>query len=224
MKNLWQALNTEDRLIIGSMVLTIGGIMLGALLAEPRLYGWTALVVMALLIIAWALTKSPRLAWLLIFGLVAGVLELWSDWLHVEQLGTLVYTDYFGFPLLASPAYMPIGWWLTSVQFGYLALRLSDRWPRWTAVALITVLGMALPPWYEEFAAPAKAWYYTPSRFMLSHTPLWIVFTYGGCMFSIATLALLCYRPKAWGRAVVGGIFAAAGFMLSAVFWYTLLG
>ena len=221
---LLRSLNSEDRLIIGSLVLTLGGIMVGALLAEPRLYGITALVVIGMLIMGWYVTRGPRLAWLLLFGLVAGVLELWSDWVHVVHFGSLVYTDYFGFQLLASPSYMPIGWWLTCVQFGYLALRLSDRWPQWAAVGLITLLGMSLPPWYEEFAAPARAWYYTTSDLMLSNTPLWIILTYGGCMFGIATMALLCYRPRSWGRAVVGGIFAAAGFMLSAVFWLTLLG
>ena len=60
------------------------------------------------------------------FGLVAGVLELWADWVHVVYFHSLVYTDYFGFHLLASPSYMPIAWWLTVVQFGYLALRLAD--------------------------------------------------------------------------------------------------
>ena len=221
---LLRSLNSEDRLILGSLLLTLAGIIVGALLAEPRLYGITALAVIGMLIVGCYLTRSPRLAWLLPFGLIAGVLELWSDWVHVAQLGSLVYTDYFGFRLLESPSYMPIGWWLTSVQFGYLALRLSDRWPRWAAVGLVTVLGMSLPPWYEEFAAPARAWYYTTSPLMLSNTPVWVIFTYGGCMFGIGTMALLCYRPGAWGRAVLGGIFTAAGFMLSAVFWYVLLG
>lgn len=221
---LLRTLNVEDRLVVGSLVLTLGGIMLGAILAEPRLYGITTLVVLGLLIVGWRVTRSPRLGWLLLFGLVAGVLELWSDWLHVEQLGTLVYTDYFGFRILASPSYMPLGWWLTCVQFGYLALRLSDRWPQWAAVGLISVLGMSLPPWYEEFAAPAKAWYYTTTRLMLSHTPVWIIVTYGGCMFGIATATLLCYQAGRRGRAIAAGFFAGAGFMLSAVFGYTLLG
>ncbi len=221
---LLKSLNTEDRLIIGSLVLMIVGLNIAALLAQPRLYGITALIIIVLLIIGWYRTRSPRLAWLLVFGLVAGVLELWSDWLHVARLGTLVYTDYFGFRLLESPSYMPVGWWLTCIQFGYLALRLSDRWPQWASVGVITVMGMTLPPWYEEFAKPAQAWYYTTSRLMLSNTPVWIIFTYGGCMFGIAVMALLCYRAQGWGRAIVGGIFTAAGFMLSAVFWFTLLG
>src|SRR5215469_6863550 len=69
--------------------------------------------------------------------------------------------------LLASPSYMPIGWWLTVVQFGYLGLRLADLWPAWAAVGVPTALGMTLPP-YEEFAPSARAWYYPPQGVMLS--------------------------------------------------------
>jgi len=218
-----RALNSEDRLIISSIVLALGGVGLGALLAVPHFLGITALVVISLLIIGWRVTGSPRLAWLLIFGLVAGVLELWTDWLHVTYLGSLVYTDYFGFQLLASPAYMPIGWWLTVVQFGYLALRLTDWWPRWIAVSLVTGVGMAIAPWYEEFAASAQAWHYTTSGPRLSHTPLWIIPAYGGCMFAIATMALVYYGPRSWGGAVLGGMFTAGGIMLSSVLWFALL-
>ncbi len=221
--SFWKSWRVEDRLVVGSMVLTMGGIMLSAALAMPGLYGVTAILVIVMLVIGWRITRNPRLAWLLVFGLVAGILELWSDWLHVEHLRSLVYTDYFGFKLLASPSYMPIGWWLTCVQFGYLALRLSDRWPRWVAVVAVALLGMSLPPWYEEFAAPARAWYYTPSRLMLSHTPVWIIGTYGGCMLSIALATLLCYRRGSWKRAIAAGFFTAAGFVFSSVFWFYFL-
>lgn len=138
--------NAEDSLVIGSMVLVMVGLITGAVLAAPRAYGISAFIVIGILLVGWVLTRSPRLSWLLLFGLVAGVLELWSDYLHVEYLGTLVYTDYSGFQLLASPLYMPVGWWLTSVQFGYITLRLSERWSKWKAVGLVTLLGMSLPP------------------------------------------------------------------------------
>jgi hypothetical protein len=217
-------LSTEDRLIGLSLLMTFAGIGLGAIFGNPNFIGFTAILVIILLLTGWWFSRSQRLAWLLIFGLIAGILELWADWIHVTQIKSLVYTDTFGFPLLASPAYMPIGWWLTVVQFGYLALRLNERWPSWAAAGAVTLLGMSLPPWYEEFAAPAKAWYYRPSGVMLSHTPLWVILTYGGCMFGIAAMALLNYRPQAWGRAVVAGIFAGGSFLLSGVFWYVLLG
>ena len=204
--------------------MTVSGVMIGALLRQPTVIGITAIAVIGFLIIAWRITQSARLAWLMVFGLVAGVLELWADWIHVVHISSLVYTDYFGFRLLASPSYMPIGWWVTVVQFGYFAIRLSDRTRQWIAVSLVSASGMLLPPWYEEFAAPARAWYYKTDGVMLSNTPVWIIFTYGGCMFAIATLALICYRPKAWARAVLGGIFTAAGIMFSGVFWFALLG
>jgi hypothetical protein len=43
-------------------------------------------------------------------------------------------------------------------------------------------------------------------------------------MFAIAIMALLCYRPRSWGRSVVGGIFTGSGFMFSCVLWFALLG
>jgi Domain of unknown function (DUF6989) len=223
MKSL-PSITAEDKLIMASLLCTFGGIILGALLREPRAYGITAILVILILIVGTYLTRSPRLSWLLVFGFTAGVLELWADWIHVASLHSLVYTDYFGLKLLESPSYMPIGWWLTCVQFGYIALRLSEKWSNGRVVGMISIMGMLLPPWYEEFAKPARAWYYTTSHLLISNTPVWIILTYGGCMFGIAMMTLLCYSPHQWGRAIVGGVFTAASFMLSAVFWYTLLG
>lgn len=219
-----RTLTAEDKLIIVSLVLTFGGIILGAIAGAPGMFGITSMIVITILIAGTYITRSPQLSWLLVFGLTAGVLELWADWVHVASLHSLVYTDYFGFKLLESPSYMPIGWWLTCVQFGYIALRLREKWSNGMVVGMISLLGMLLPPWYEEFAKPARAWYYTTSHLLISNTPLWIILTYGGCMFGIAMLTLLCYAPQQWGRAIVGGIFTAASFMFSAVFWYTLLG
>lgn len=221
---LVQALNLEDRVIMGSMILTLAGVSLGAVLSDPRAFGLTALIILSLLVLSGWLTRSPRLIWLLVFGLVAGVLELWADWVHVMYLRSLVYTDYFGFRLLASPWYMPLGWAVTVMQFGYLALRLHDRWSLGRVLGALTALGMLLPPWYEEFAAPARAWSYPPKGWMLSHTPVWIILTYGGCIFSIGILALTFYRPRAWGWAVLGGILAGAAFMFFGVFWFAWLG
>ena len=45
-----------------------------------RAFGIDALIVIGLLIVGWYVTRNPRLAWLLPFGLVVGLLELWADW------------------------------------------------------------------------------------------------------------------------------------------------
>jgi hypothetical protein len=202
----------------------LGGISVAAIVANPNVVGITVVVVFLLLSTAMLVRRSRRLGWLLLFGLVGGVLELWADWLHVSYLHSLVYTSYFGFKIFESPSYMPLGWCVTILQFGYLALRLSQFWPQSLVIGVLALLGMSLPPWYEELAAPAQAWHYTSKGIMLSHTPVWIILTYGGCMFCIATLALWAYREGAWGRAIVAGIFAGAGITFSALFWFSLLG
>src|SRR5262249_24743140 len=95
------SLSADDLLVLGSLAVTLAGLALGALFATPAAFGITALLVFVLLVSGQYLTHSPRLAWLIVFGLVAGVVELWADWLHVTQLHSLIYTDYFGFRLLA---------------------------------------------------------------------------------------------------------------------------
>jgi hypothetical protein len=85
-------------------------------------------------------------------------------------------------------------------------------------------LGLVLPPWYEELAVRAHAWHYRPAAWMFGHTPVWVILTYGGCALAIAIFAILFYRPRAWGRAVAGGVLTAASLMISSVFWFAMLG
>jgi hypothetical protein len=219
-----QVLTVEDRIVLASMGVVFAGIVLGAVLDTPQAFGVAALLVFGLLLAGTRATHSARLSWLLLFGLVAGVLELWADWVSVDLTHALVYRDVFGFRLLASPSYMPIGWADTVAQFGYLALRLRERWSAVRVGAALVGLGVLIPPWYEQLAAPARAWYYRTTGPMLSHTPLWIVGTYAACMFFIASAALVFYEKQAWGRAVLGGVFVGAGLLFSSVFWFALLG
>jgi hypothetical protein len=84
---LLATITTEDRWVIGSIALTLSGIILGARLAEPRAFGITALIVIGLLFIAWSVTHSPRLSWLLVFGLVAGAGIMFSGVIWFALLG-----------------------------------------------------------------------------------------------------------------------------------------
>ena len=104
MRAVRSSLQAEDRLVGLSLVLTLAGVILAAALANPTLIGFTALGVITLLLAGWRILASERLGWLLLFGLVAGFTELFADWVHVAHFGSLVYTHYFGFRLLESPA------------------------------------------------------------------------------------------------------------------------
>ena len=217
-------LSPADRLVAISLAAALGGVAVAAAAERPALIGVTAILVLSLLLAgAWA-TRSLRLAWLHVMGAVGGVLELGVDWLHVEHLGTLVYTHYLGLRLLASPWYMPLGWWLTIVQFGWLGLRLAERLPRGAAIGLVALAGALIPPWYEELAAPAKAWHYTTSGPRLSNTPLWVPLAYAGCMASIAAAAIAAWREAMWGRAVLAGVVTAIGLTFSGLAALAALG
>jgi len=89
---------------------------------------------------------------------------------------------------------------------------------------LLALLGMSLPPWYEELAAPARTWHYTSTGPMLSHTPVWIILAYGGGMFGVAMMALRFYQKRAWGSAVVAGLFAGAMIVFAAMVSFWLVG
>lgn len=112
-----RSLMAEDFLVLGSLALTLAGITLGALLAAPAAFGVTALLVFVLLLAGQYVSGSPRLAWLLAFGLVAGVVELWADWVHVTQLHTLVYTTTSASGCWPRPPTCPsrgASWWRSS--------------------------------------------------------------------------------------------------------------
>lgn len=89
-------------------------------------------------------------------------------------------------------------------------------------LAAVTLSGILLPPWYEEFGAPAGAWHYTTSGPAVSETPLWVVATYGAVMFVIG-VAALAYRERAWRRSVVAGLGAGAGIFAAGLIGHALL-
>jgi hypothetical protein len=216
-------LNSEDRWIIISTIMSLAGVALAALLRNPAPIGISVFVILGFLLLAQQKTKSSRIAWLLVFGFVAGFVELLADWIHVRTYQSLVYNDYFGLKIAASPSYMPFGWCITVLQFGYLALRLAELKPAFIAIGIPALLGFLFPPWYEELAAPAGAWKYAPYGITFSHTPLWVILTYGGCMFSVASAAITFYKPFIWSKAILAGFFCGASFLFWSVLWFALL-
>lgn len=220
-------MNRTDAFIGLSMLAAVGGVALAAAFRNPLIAGTSACVIFgAQVLYAW-LTGHQQMRWLLVMGVVAGILELWGDWVHVTHVGSIAYEDFYFFPLLASPSYMPLGWALTTVQFGYIALRLQPRFGPLVAAILSGVIGAGIPPMYEELAAPSGAWHYigSPRVPILGHNcPWWIVGTYGTCIALMAAAALLFYQERAWPRAVMAGIYAGSAIAMSGLIWYSLVG
>jgi hypothetical protein len=140
------------------------------------------------LLIRFALARRDAfLARLLLFGLAVGFTELAADAWLVDYTRTLDYSIGGGPMLWRSPLWMPFAWQIVAVQFGYLGLRLWERFGG-AGLALIGILGAINIPFYEEMAKRIHWWEYRGCR-MLSNTPYYIILGELGIAMALALLA-----------------------------------
>ena len=158
------------------------------------------------LLIGFAVRKRDALiARFIVFGLAAGLVELAADAWLVDFTGTLDYSIGGGPMLWRSPLWMPLAWEVVAVQFGYIGLRLSERFGGGglVAVALLSAVNI---PFYEEMARRIHWWQYHGCR-MISQTPYYIILGELGIALAFAVLARTLRRGS-WGVALLSGALA----------------
>jgi hypothetical protein len=96
---------------------------------------------------AWR-NRDAFLAKFIIFGLAAGLTELAADAWLVDYTRTLDYSIGGGPMLWRSPFWMPLAWEVVAVQFGYIGLRLSERFGN-AGLLGVALLGAINIPFYE---------------------------------------------------------------------------
>jgi hypothetical protein len=174
------------------------------------------------LLLGFVLVRRDRvLASLMVFGLAAGITELGADAWLVEFTRTLDYSPGGGPMLWRSPLWMPFAWEVVAVQFGYLGLRLRQRYGPW-GLLLIGVLGAINIPYYEEMARRIHWWSYSGCR-MLSYTPWYVIVG----EFGIAIVFTLLARPLQHRGALsaIGlGIVAGTGIFICYALAYAAIG
>jgi hypothetical protein len=143
---------------------------------------------------------------LIVFGLVVGLVELAADAWLVDYTRTLDYSIGGGPILWRSPVWMPLAWEVVAVQFGYIGLRLSERFGG-RGLAMVALLGAINIPFYEEMAKKIHWWQYAGCR-MISYTPYYIILGEFGIALALAVLARTLRRGSL-GVAVLAG--AAGG-------------
>ncbi|HEX8037331.1 MAG TPA: hypothetical protein VF510_25980 [Ktedonobacterales bacterium] len=193
-----------DAAFLGVLALMVACHIAAALLAR----GWVTAAATDVLVACCLLAMATRPAWrplllrLFVLGLVAGVLELFTDASGEHVAHSLVYPT--GEPMLwDSPLYMPLSWAVVLTQLGYLGWRLRGLVPPlrlWQAAALAGLAGAATVPFYEEMAYYAGWWRYTPVLHV-GHTPIYVLLFEGG------TAALL---PLITGRLLARPVRHAA--------------
>jgi hypothetical protein len=147
--------------------------------------------------------RDALLARLLVFGVVVGFMELAADAWLVNYTRTLDYSIGGGPIIWRSPLWMPLAWEVVAVQFGYIGLRLWERFGK-AGLLFIGLLGALNIPFYEEMARRIHWWQYNGCR-LISYTPWYIIVGEFGIAVVFALLARVL-RSCSWGLAVLTGV------------------
>ncbi len=161
-----------------------------------------------LLLVGFAVVRRDAImARFLLFGLAVGLAELAADAWLVDYTRTLDYSIGGGPMIWRSPLWMPLAWEVVAVQFGYIGLRLWDRFGG-IGLLLVALLGAINIPFYEEMARRIHWWQYAGCR-MISFTPWYIILGEFGIALVLALLARRVTRASLGGAValgVVGGL------------------
>jgi Domain of unknown function (DUF6989) len=162
--------------------------------------------------------RDALLARFLLFGVVVGLTELAADAWLVDYTRTLDYSIGGGPMIWRSPLWMPLAWEVVAVQFGYIGLRLWERFGK-TGLLVIGLLGAINIPFYEEMARRIHWWQYSPEsvRGMISYTPWYIIVGEFGIALVFALLARILRRGS-WRDAILAGIAGGASVFV----WYAV--
>lgn len=197
----------RDRLLIvvATIVINIAAVSLLTLASWSDWRTGTALNLIdnSLLIGFVILKRDALLARFLLFGIVVGFTELAADAWLVDYTRTLDYSIGGGPMIWRSPVWMPLAWEVVAVQFGYIGLRLWERFGK-TGLLLIGLLGAINIPFYEEMARRIHWWQYVGCR-MISFTPWYIILGEFGIALAFA-LSARRVRRGSWPVAVVAGL------------------
>src|SRR5512132_3233213 len=155
--------------------------------------------------------RDALLARFLLFGVVVGLTELAADAWLVDYTRALDYSIGGGPMIWRSPLWMPLAWELVAVQFGYVGLRLWERFGK-PGLLIIGLLGALNIPFYEEMARRIHWWQYSGCR-MISYTPWYIIVGEFGIALVFALLARTLRRDS-WRVAVVAGIAGGASIFV----------
>lgn len=163
----------------------------------------------------------PLMLRLLALGLIAGMLELFTDAAGRSVAQSLIYPA--GEPLLwASPVYMPFAWMIVLAQLGYLGWRLRGLLPLWPAITITGLWGGLNIPFYEETAYYAGWWHYAPALH-IGHTPIYVLL-FEGLVAAALPLLTVGLPRVSWRAVALRGIVLGAWMPVAAFCSWLLLG
>jgi hypothetical protein len=119
-------------------------------------------------------TKNPLILRLLIFGTIAGLLELFTDYYLVDIINSLVYPNK-EWMIWSSPAYMPFAWSNVLLQLSFVGVLFTSRFGLLRASIMLCIAGGMYIPLYEDLAKNAGWWWYNLNTPMVFDAPIYVV-------------------------------------------------
>lgn len=136
---------------------------------------------------------NPLIKRLLIFGTIAGVLELATDYYLVDTINSLVYPG--AEPMIwRSPAYMPMAWSNVLLQLSFVGVLLTKMYKLVIASVVLCIAGGMYIPLYEHLAKDAGWWWYQQNTFMVFNAPFYIIVC--EALISLSLPVLVAYSEQ----------------------------
>ncbi len=187
---------------------------------------WSASVItyslFAIYLVYAAVTKNPIIIRLIIFGAIAGVIELFADHYLVDTINSLVYPNKEAM-IWSSPAYMPLAWANVIIQLGYYGLLLSKWKGELVASIILGLAGAMYIPLYEHLAKDAGWWWYNNNTAMVFNAPVYVIICEGLISLSLPLLIGISSKRNLKMTAAIG-VIGGIWIYLSAIFSYIVGG
>jgi hypothetical protein len=167
-------------------------------------------------------TRNLLVLRLLIFGTIAGFLELFTDYYLVDVINSLVYPG--NEPMIwSSPAYMPFAWSNVLLQLSFIGVLLTSRFGLVRASIILGIAGGMYIPTYEHFAKDAGWWIYNANTPMLFNAPLYVIIC--EALISVALPGIVYYSEhNKLKKTFTLGLAAGIWIFFSAWLAFTIVG
>ncbi|UXP31522.1 hypothetical protein N6H18_14315 [Reichenbachiella agarivorans] len=164
--------------------------------------------------------KNPLILKLVIFGTVAGVMELVTDHYLVEWIDSLVYPSK-EWMIWSSPAYMPFAWSNVILQLGFIGVLLTQKTNLWKASIILGIAGGMYIPLYEHLAKDAGWWWYHDNTTMILNAPVYVIICEALISLSLPLVIYYAEHHKPT-KAVLLGLAEGVWILISAILAFTI--
>ncbi|MEQ8905228.1 hypothetical protein [Ekhidna sp.] len=164
--------------------------------------------------------QNPLILRLVIFGTIAGILELATDHYLVSTIESLVYPGNEAM-VWSSPMYMPFAWSNVLLQLSFVGVLLTNKKGILVASIILCIAGGMYIPLYEHLAKDAGWWWYQDNVKMIFNAPVYVIIC--EALISLSLPLLISYaehnKPQ---RTVYLGMIEGVWILLSVFIAFTI--